>query len=169
MLAQLTDWTTRDQPTKVQSLQRMNAVLGWGHNAAEFEEAVTELNDYVSKLQPVPIEVRRFLGAVASRIHRVWETRAVENGMNGVSILASDIERSLQLSTRVVANLASELEAYGLGDIDEIQTNLGSRPAIRIRHLPSTWPIWMDIVNFCEKAPESLTAFTDDLDFRRLD
>jgi hypothetical protein len=68
-----------------------------------------------------------------------------------------------------VAQNAKQLETYALGGIDEVETDFGSEPAVRIRHLKSGWPLWMDIAKFCEKAPERIEVFTEELDFSKLD
>jgi hypothetical protein len=61
-------------------LKRLNEVLGLGLSEEQLLECVSELNQHVEKLALVPIEVRRFLGAVAMRMNRVWDTGAVSNG-----------------------------------------------------------------------------------------
>ena len=147
----------------------MMEVLNWGSEVSQIEESAAELNEYISRLRLAPLEVRRFLGAVVSRIYRVRETRAVEFRSYSMAIRASDLRRALRLDEAAIAGLANELDAYGLGDIDEIDTDLGMQPAIRIRYLSSGWTLWRDIAEFCEKAHEPLAAFTEDLDFRRLD
>ncbi|WP_104494271.1 hypothetical protein [Paracoccus denitrificans] len=38
-----------------------------------------------------------------------------------------------------------------------------------VGNLKSGWPLWSDIIAFCEATAEPLEAFTDDLDFGRLD
>jgi hypothetical protein len=73
------------------------------------------------------------------------------------------------LSEKTIVERANELDGYGLGDIDHIDTDLGWKPAVRIRNMRSGWPLWLDIVTFCERAAEPLEAFTEELDFARLD
>ena len=100
-----------------------------------------------------------------SRIDRIRETRAGEHGMRGVSIRVSGLKGALRLSERAIVDRANELDAYGLGDVSEIETDLGTRPAVRIRYLKTGWTLWLDIVQFCEKAPEPLSTLTDELNF----
>jgi hypothetical protein len=122
----------------------------------------------------VPIEVRRFLGAVAMRASRVRHTGGVFEHSpfdNGPRILVSDLKGALRLSERTIFSRANELEAYDLGCADEVFDfqNETRRPAVRIATLKSGWCVWLDIAEFCSKASESMEAFTADLDFGRLD
>jgi hypothetical protein len=171
MLEQLRDWTTADKPTAVRNLKRMNDVLGWAQNEEELGEGVSELNRHIEKLALVPIEVRRFLGAVAMRMNRVWDTGAVSSGLGGTKILISDLKGALRLSEQALFDRANELDAYGLGCADEIfdlRTDI-PRPALILWELKSGWCIWPDLAAFCVKAPEPMDAFAADLDFGRLD
>jgi hypothetical protein len=63
----------------------------------------------------------------------------------------------------------TQLGAYSLGDLDEINTDLGPQPAIRIRTLGHGWNLWLDIVAFCEATGTLVESFTEDLDFSQLD
>jgi hypothetical protein len=132
---------------------------------------MNELNRHIEKLALVPIEVRRFLGAVAMRINRVWDTGAVSSGLGGTKILISDLKGALRLSERALFERANELDAYGLGCVDEIfevRTDI-ARPAIRLAELKSGWCVWLDLAKFCVQASEPIDAFAADLDFGRLD
>jgi len=62
-----------------------------------------------------------------------------------------------------------QLDAYHLGDLDEINSDFGLLPALRIYTLKSGWPLWLDVVAFCEAASVSLESFTEDLDFSQFD
>lgn len=169
ILETLTDWTELDAPTEVRNLKRLDEVLGWNNGATELQEAAEELNAYVARLKNVPIELRRFLGAVMKRAAKMDSSRAVQTGMAGTLILISDLKGAFNLGERAIAERANQLDAYGLGDIDQIDTDMGPKPAVRILDLKSGWPLWRDIITFCEDANEPLEAFTDDLDFARLD
>jgi len=169
ILETLTDWTELDAPTEVRNLKRLDNVLNWNNNEAELQQSIDELNAYIARLRNVPIELRKFLGAVMRRAVKMDNTRVVQSGMKGTLILVSDLKRAFNLSERVIAERANELDAYGLGDVDEIDTDMGLKPAVRIRDLKSGWPIWRDIIAFCDATAEPLEAFTDDLDFGRLD
>lgn len=169
ILETLTDWTTVDQPSEPKTLDLMNETLGWKHKEDELAESISELSDHIEVLRRVPIDLRRFLGAVASRIVRMSDTRAVKEELFGSMVLASDLKGALQLSDKTIADRTNQLTSYGLADIDEIDTDLGPKPAIRIRHLKSGWPLWIDLVVFCEKTNTSLDVFTDDMNFSRLD
>lgn len=169
ILESLTDWTERDVPTQVSNLKRLDQVLGWDLEDEQLGDCVKDLNDHVAVLRTVPLKLRRYLGAITKRAVKMADSRAVEETCSAVLILASDIGGSLNLADDTIADLTSQLGCYGLADIDSIETEMGDRPAIRIRHLKSGWPLWPDIVAFCDKANEPLEAFTDDLDFGRLD
>lgn len=169
ILDQLTDWTEADQATEVQNLLRMDAVLAWKNNPAELSDLCGELNEYIARLGTVPVELRRFVGKVARRAVKMENTRTTTSGMFGTKILISDLKRAFGLSETAIAELANDLDGYGIGDFDEIDTDFGLKPAVRIRDLRSGWPFWTDLASFCDKANESIEAFTDNLDFARLD
>jgi hypothetical protein len=169
MLEQLKDWTTALEPTQVRNLIRFNKILEWNFSELELVECVIELNKYIETLTRVPLDLRRFLGSVANRMHRMRDTNAVQSEVFGTKILLSDLKGAFQLGERAIAERANQLDAYNLADIDEMDTDLGHRPAVRIRALKSGWSLWPDLAAFCDKAPESMEAFTDDLDFSRLD
>lgn len=169
ILERLTDWTTADQPTLVKNLHRMNQVLRWNHSDEELRESVAELNEYVERLRLVPVDVRRFIGAMAQRMHRVRNTSAVNDDLYGVGILVSDIRDAFKISDSTIKKRLAQLESYGLGDLDEINTDLGPQPMLRIINLESGWPTWMDIVEFCEATDTPLESFVEDLNFSQLD
>lgn len=169
ILERLTDWTSIDEPTTVANLKRMDEVLKWGNGPLELSEAASELTEFIGRFRNVPIDVRRFAGAVALRAVKMSNTGAVRDSMFGINILVSDLRGALRLGEGTLANRANQLAAYGMGDIDEIDTDLGVKPAVRLRHLKSGWPIWPDLVEFCKRANEPLDAFVEELDFGRLD
>lgn len=169
ILERLQDWTTADQPQGVANLRRANDVLEWRHDDEELDKSVAELNEYIKILRRVPIEVRRFIGAIAQRMVRMGDTLAVRDEMFGTSILISDVRSAFRLSDSAIRQKLTQLESYGLGDLDQINTDLGPQPAIRIRSLESGWPLWLDIVAFCDAADTPIETFTDDLDFSPLD
>lgn len=168
ILQRLTDWTTADQPTQVKNLRRINDVLKWNDTEEELNVMVTELNEYVERLRTVPIDVRRFIGSMAQRMHRMRDTAAVQNNMFGTSILISDVRDAFRIGDTTIKKRLSQLESYGLGDLGELYTDLGLQPTIRIRNLDSGWPLWMCIVEFCETTDTSVESFTEDLDFSQL-
>jgi hypothetical protein len=116
----------------------------------------------------VPVEVRRFIGAVARRMHRMQDTRAVSDDIGGMTLLISDLMDALRISTSTVKKRLAQMESYGLGDYDEIGSDLGPQPGIRVWN-PEHGPRWCDIVAFCEKTSTPLESFTDNLNFSQLD
>lgn len=169
ILENLKDWTTVDEPTEVTNLRRMDDVLGWKNSDEELAQAVAELNAFIEDFRNVPIEVRRFAGVVAQRAVKMSGTRAVQDGMFGIKILATDLRDALRLGESTLVERVSQLDAYGLGDVDEIDTDVGPKAAVRLRAAKSGWGIWPDLVRFCQQANEPLEAFMQDLDFGRLD
>jgi hypothetical protein len=169
ILETLTDWTEADTPTAVLNLKRADRVLGWKFEPGELQQCVDELNAYVDQLRKMPVDLRRFVGAVAKRAFKMQSSRVVCEEMFGIKVLVSDLRGALRLSERIIAERANQLDGYGIGDVDEIDTDLGWKPAVRIRHLNSGWPLWIELIAFCEAESEPLEAFTDNLDFARLD
>lgn len=169
ILERLIDWTTVDTPLGVKNLRRVNEVLEWGHSSAELQEALAELNGYVDLLQRVPIDVRRFIGAIAQRMNRVRNTSAVSSEQFGTKILIADVKAAFRLSDSSIRQKISQLDSYDIGDFDEIETDFGPQPALRIRSLRSGWKIWPDVIKFCEITNTPIEKFTEDLEFSRLD
>lgn len=168
ILESLSDWTRRDEPTAASNLKRMSAVLGWGLGDEELRESALAIQSYIERFRLVPVDVRRFVGAVAMRILRMKSTSAVSQSLGGDSILASDLRGALRLQDSSIIQRTNEMAAYHLGSIDEMYQNDMPQPAVEIYRLDG-WSFWPDLAEFCEKAPESMEAFTVELDFRRLD
>jgi hypothetical protein len=172
ILESLTDWTRLDEPSGVANLNRMSEVLRWrehGMSEDEHMERVVLLNAHIGKLQVIPVEVRRFVAAVSMRMLRAQRTHAVEAwGTSNESILTSDLKGALRLSDGAIFQRANEMEAYRLGSMDEMFVGDVGQPAVSIYRIGG-WPLWLELAEFCEKAPENIEAFTDDLDFKRLD
>lgn len=109
------------------------------------------------------------MGAVVQRAAKMEKTNAVRVGFDGIRVLTSDLKGAFLLRDRVIGERANQLDAYGLGDLDMIDTDPGPKSAVRIRNLNSGWRLWLDLVRFCEAESGPMGAFTDDLDFTRLD
>ena len=140
-------------------------VLGFCRTAEELSAAASELRAYLETLTRVPIEVRRFVGAVATRMHRMRRTGAVRRGELGTKVLLADLRSAFRLGELALRTKITQLEAYGIGDGDIIETDMGGQPALHIRALRSGWRIWPDIIKFCEATKAGIEAITDDLDF----
>ena len=168
ILESLTDWTRQDEPTAASNLKRMSAILGWSLSDEELQESALALQPYIERFRLVPVDVRRFVGAVAMRIQRMKSTSAVSESLGGDSILASDLRGALRLQDSSIMQRTNEMAAYYLGSLDEMYQNDMPQPAVEIHRIDG-WPFWPDLAEFCEKAPESMEAFTVELDFRRLD
>jgi len=133
ILEKLTDWTEADEPAHATNLIRLDAAVGWGHAPHELAETATELKEYVGRLRNVPIDLRRFMGAVAKRAAKMEKTNAFRVGFDGIRVLTSDLKGAFRLSERAIGERANQLDAYGLGDLDMIDTDLGPKAAVRIR------------------------------------
>lgn len=169
ILERLTDWTRLDEPSEAQNLKRFNQVIPAGLTEEELRGSAQLLNSLVTRLKVVPVDVRRFVGAVALRMYRVKHTNAVQTHFRvSDAILASDLRGAFRVGDAAIAQRAKELEAYGLGGITEIYDGEMEHPAVFLRRIEG-WPFWLELAEFCEKAPESMDAFTVDLDFGRLD
>lgn len=169
ILERLQDWTTANTLKGVKNLRRANSKLGWKHNVVELEEGIAELRDYIERLRHVPVEVRRFIGVIAQRMVKMDNTRAVQDDMGGTSILVSDVKSAFRLNDSAIREKLTQLQFYGLGDLTEINSDLGPQPAIRICNLKSGWPFWLDVVQFCAETDTPLETFTEDLDFSQLE
>lgn len=170
ILEKLTDWTELDTPTQALNLRKLNDVLGWSMQDEHLREELEELNQYVERFRTVPIELRRFLGAVARRSWKMKDSGVVRTrNVGGTLILASDIEAALRIDRSTVAKKVNALESYSLMSVDEIDTSSGVESALRIHDLPSGWNLWPDLIDFCDKAKVDLEVFTEELDFARLD
>jgi hypothetical protein len=168
ILERLTDHTLSDAPKAVRNLKRLDQVLGWKMNDEELKESVQSTNEYIERFSRVPIDVRKFIGALAQRMVRMSDTAAVSDDINSTSILISDVRGAFRLSNAAIKNKLTQMDSYGLGDLDEINSDLGPQPMIRIWH-PERGPRWLDIVRFCEKTSIPLESFTEDLNFGQLD
>ena len=130
---------------------------------------IVELNEHIELMSRVTIEVRRFIGAVMRRIHRMQDSFAVNVGTSGADILVSDVKLAHSLGDRSIRDKIAQLESYGVGGLDHMNSEVGMQPAIRIGALRSGWNVWVEIVTFCENTQVALEGFTEDLDFSSLD
>lgn len=171
ILAELKDWTTDDKHTVVSNMKTYDRITGGlsGLTSAQVAEVMAELNAYIERLCLVPMATRRFVGKVAERMHRMRKTRVVSSGRSSEKILISDLANAFRVSEHHIAQNANELDGYKIGCIDQIDTDLGPKGAVAIWHLNSGWPLWTDLAGFCEKAHVPMEAFSEDLDFGRLD
>lgn len=170
ILEQLTDWTERSTRSVPANLGSINKVLGWDASDEELAVSLSELTDYLKRLRNVPLELRRFLGAVVKRAWKMKDENVVRESITGgLEILASDVERAFGLSHHAVVERVSSLEAYRMMTIGEIDTGLRPEPTLAIPAFRSGWPFWSDIAKFCELQSLSLDVFSEDMDFARLD
>ncbi|SET45280.1 hypothetical protein [Stigmatella erecta] len=169
ILERLKDLTTLTQPKPVKNLRRINKVLEWGQLDAELVDQVGWLNQYLEDYRKVPREVRGFLRAVVQRTYRMKDSRvASRDSIWGWStILISDVRDALGISQRILNERVQQLEAYNLGGFYEMDTPSGEQMGVGIKGVQG-WLFWIDIAEFCERAPESLEAIAEHLDFSRL-
>lgn len=169
MLLQLTDWTDRNQPSPVVSLARRNQVVGVQPAPADLQNEINEINEYIQRFRLVPVDTRRFLGEIALRMNKMRGSGVVREDSGGTSILISDVQSAYQLSDAGLKEWISQLESYKLGVIEEWTLDHGTEYAIRLRCLKSGMDIWVELAWFCVKTGTPIAAFTEDLDFARLD
>jgi hypothetical protein len=161
---------TRSAPTpKVANLARMNAVLGWNHAPVEMDEAVEELNAFLAKFVTVPIEVRRFFGAVVERAWFMRDSGVVQQAYGDVALKVDDFRTSHKISLQKIKTNLALLESYKLACHEELSASYGSENGIRIYSLKSGWPFWNNLAEFCDIEKEPLSVFIDQLEFSRLD
>ena len=85
------------------------------------------------------------------------------------AILASDLKGAFRVGDPAIAQRAKELETDGLGGNHlNLRRGNGASSKVFLRRIEG-WPVWLELAEFCEKAPENMDAFTVDLDFGRLD
>jgi hypothetical protein len=168
MLAEMKDWTEVDEPSLPANLEGLNRALDWGLTAAELNEPLGELTAYVPKFRNTPVEVRKFLGEVAKRAHKMQGQTAAKIRNGHVYLAVDDAMAALRLEDTVVARLIKALDNYGLGWLDEIDTNdFGPQHAVRIHAIGEGWG-WDEIVSVCEAEHISLTVFIEEMQFDHL-
>lgn len=169
MLAEMKDWTEVDEPTFVTDLERLNAALGWNLNTTELQEPVAELNAYIHKYRNAPLEIRRFIGEVVKRAHKMKGHSAAKVRDGHVRLAVSDALAALRLDEALLRGLIQSLDNYGLGWLDEIDTNdFGPQHAIRVHAIGEGWG-WDDILGACEVEHIDLAVVAEELKFARLD
>ena len=166
ILDKLKDWTATTEPKTAANLRRLNEVLGWEQSDDELSYSAAELKDYIEVLRKLPIDVRRFIGAVAKRTHLMRDSPAVHHN---TILLASDFQQAHRLSDDQMRERLEQMSAYEVVDLEEIHTDFGVNWGISIGPLPSGWPIWPDLLQFCETTQIPLERFIEDLDFSALD
>lgn len=158
-----------EQAKPVQNIKRANVVMKMNLDDEERKGSADKLNEYLERLSRVPPPARHFLGALAMRAQRMRDTRAVSIPRFGdTKILISDLRGAFKLSRDGVVEQAKELESYGLGGLEPMNTDNGDEPAVYI----SRWDGWniMDLIaRFCIQESVPIEKFTDELDFTPLD
>lgn len=169
MREQFKDWTKADDPQPAQNLKRMHAVLKWAHQTDEQLRGTAKMvNEFAQKLAKVPLVARNFLGAAAVRAYRMIDTGVVRATRMDTRILLLDLQNAFGLPEEQVAELASQLSSYGLGHVEEMDWSEDNRPALVLGDLDG-WDFWRELAKFCALANEEMTAFTEELEFSRLD
>lgn len=169
MLAQMTDWTRADDATFPTSLEAIDRVCGWDLNPEQRAQVVEDITPFIKDLVKVPVEVRRFAGQVALRMHRVGNTHAVQGGSKKV-LLLSDFQSSHGVDDELLRKLIIQFDAYRLGRHEPFEIDFGAHDdGIQLATLKSGWAIWEDLATYSEEAKISMEAFTVELDFARLD
>lgn len=169
MLEAFVDRTRGSTVHGVANLGRMARVLGWQHEPFELADAVAELNGFIGRFALVPLETRRFLGAVIERTWCMRDSGAARYNRGEMALNFDDMRAAHRLSLSKIRGHVDQLEAYRLGGWRELNFASDGEDAIGINSLHSGWPFWGDLVQFCELAREPLIVFIERLEFARLD
>jgi len=163
----ISDSTDENVVVPAENLKRLNRVLNLRLGQVELEDMVRLLGDYSAKLEHVPELSREFLGAIAARIYKMENTRAVyeQKGTYGISV--TDIQQSLNMGADAIRAKCDLLENYELGSLDHAGDD-DAAWAVWIRSLDS-WALWFDLVNFAKTEGIDFRTFWRDLDFSSLD
>jgi hypothetical protein len=169
ILDTLIDWTATEKITGVKNLRRMSVVMNDGLGDEELAINCADLNAYLQRFTGVPLEARRLLAAIAQRMHVMEKTAAVRNSPTSHKILVSDLTSAFQVRRSKVLNWIEQLESYGLGGVDQIDTDLGPKGAVAIYATDSGWHFWTDLAAYCAAAGVSMDEFSEKLNFSALD
>jgi hypothetical protein len=174
ILSTLKDYTLLEDPTYAQNLRKMNRILGWGLSDEELRDQAADLREYLERFARVPAEVRNFLGGVAMRMRRMRDLPAVHTARGRFScpsIRFDDLEQAFQINEETMSRFESQLDSYNLGGMTHIPDQSYDREflGLYVSGTGNGWCLWRDLAEFCEKAQESIEAFSVDLDFARLD
>lgn len=164
----LRDRTQADHVTYPKTLARLDWARDWNFTEDQRQARINELVDYVEHFRKTPFELRRFFGAVVERRHFMRKSGVVERER---VIRAADICQSFELPFEEVEQHIESLDAYGLAGFTEIWEPRILRCHVGIAIYPTSegWHLWEDLAFFSRRAGVPLQAFTEDLDFERLD
>ncbi|WP_420469962.1 hypothetical protein [Brevundimonas sp. FT23042] len=169
MFAKITDWTDADIPTFPTNLLAISRVSGWNLDPQDLDEPVEEFTDYIAKFRNTPLDTRRLLGAVVKRANKMKGQTASKVRDGYIWLTIEDARQSLSLDDEALRKGIISIGSYGLGDLDEIDTNdFGPQEAVRIVKIAEGIG-WDDLVEFSNREAISLDVFIDDLEFGRLD
>lgn len=170
MMLKLSDWTKAVPASSAENLRKYSRVFDIQLTPSQQAEMVVELKEYVDKFRRTPLLQREFLRAVIERTYHVRDLpAAVRRPGGGNAILMNDLAGALRLSEREIENAATQLESYGLGGIAEVNGHYGLQHGVAIWDLRSGWPLWDEIVKFCDLEKLQLSTFAIDMNFSQLD
>jgi hypothetical protein len=166
------DRSARRPLNRATTAKRFSDVLGWPSEPVHLAETTDEINAIFEKVEKLDMQSRLFIVAVARRAWRVRNTANV-NTRNGHLLLRwDDFTEATGSSDDEVKRRIEALEAHHLGSYDEDTMEVAGRPVYAImlyRGPASQADYWLPIVEFCEKAGESLEEIVLNLDVSRLD
>lgn len=175
ILDSLMDYTESYEAIYPKNLLKLNRVLGDRYDSEALTAYVQEIKTYIDKLRVVPLRPRDFLAKVSSRIHRINSSNpslslsGVINVDYPVSIRISDIEMAFSLSKDTIRDISEACESYGVGRIDQVTSAEGWNYHFLVYGTENDFPVWLDIVEFCEATSTSLDKFSVHLNFSCLD
>lgn len=145
-----------------QTLQRMNAVLGWGHSADELAFTREELMDMVVRVQKLPIRTRQLLVVVISRLGR--HTLSNNRYDYDDRIPFREIAEAANLDDHYLLEHGDILAKYDIGLVSSDHGRI-----IRLKFCKSGWYLWGDLIEFCRRTGDPLRSIIVDLKFNLLD
>jgi hypothetical protein len=82
-----------------------------------------------------------------------------------------DLQQAFKIDAESMMRFESQLASYSLGWMSPIPDMAYDREflALKLASTKHDWCLWEDLAEFCEKAGESIEAFSVELDFARLD
>ncbi|QSQ17198.1 hypothetical protein [Myxococcus landrumensis] len=169
ILETLTDWTMSEVSKPAQNLTRLNTVMEMDLDDEMRQGTADKINSHLELLERVPLNARHFLGAVVMRIQRIRNTPAARvPRLSRMQILISDLRGAFRLSQETIIEQATELESYGIGGVDLMDTGNSDQPSVYISNWDG-WNLWDLIARFCLKSSVPIEKFCDELDFTPLD
>lgn len=160
MLIEVADHTKLTAPVMAKSLEKMNAILHWGHGKHELEKSADDINIMAARLAKIPEPSRKLLQIIIER---------GKKGDYGVELAVGigEIKQATGLSVGSLRECISILDTNGF--IFNNEKNGVGEQMIGVSNIDHDWAAWKDIRDYCAKAGISLSYIIISLDFSVLD